>query len=108
MKLRVCSEGHAQLKPELEFQSSITLNSHAREASSTLDVQEYVDKMASLDYYSNHSCWYVQNGTPVCTGEQKNFHFWMTLPKMLIFEPEPGSKYADAINNEGITLFKLT
>lgn len=107
MKLRICSEGHAQLKPQLAFRSSITLNSYAREASSTLDVQEYVDKMSSLDYYSTqaHSCWRVQNGTPFCPGEQKCLHFWMTLPKMLIFEPEPQSKYANAINANGMVIF---
>jgi len=104
MKLRICSEGHAQLKPELAFRSSITLNSYAREASSTLDVQEYVDKMCSLDYYSIQTCWRVQNGTQLCTGEQKNYHLWMSLPNMLIFESEPQSKYADNINANGKVL----
>jgi hypothetical protein len=104
LKLRVCSEGHAQLKPSLDFHSSIALNSYARYASPTLEVQEYVEKMCSLEHYSIQSCWRVQNGMDHCNGHQRNYQIWMTLPSMLIFEPEAANDF----NANGIISLNFT
>jgi hypothetical protein len=47
-KLRLCSSGHLQLRSKLEYHTSISLNSHAREISPTLQVREYIDQMCIL------------------------------------------------------------
>ncbi len=104
LKLRVCSQGHAQLKPSLDFRSSIPLNSHARYASPTLEAQEYVEKMCSLEHYSIQSCWRIQNGMEHCEGHQRNYHIWMTLPSLLIFEPESANDF----NANGIISLNFT
>jgi len=104
MKLRICSEGHAQLKPSLNFRSTIALTSYARDASPTLDIQEYINKMCSLEHYSTQSCYRVLNGTKLCAGEQRIYHYWMTVPKMLIFDPEQPSDYTKDLDANGTLL----
>lgn len=107
LKLRICSKGHAQLRPSLDLRSSISLNNYAREASPNLEIQEYIEKMCSLEYYERHSCWRIKNGIKHCTGQQSNFNIWMSLPSLLIFEPEPESTLTNDIHPNGIELSKL-
>lgn len=105
LKLRLCSAGHLQLKSELEYHTSISLNSHARELSPTLQVQEYIDQMCIL-WRSDpklQQCWRVKDGALHCEDQQMYCSLWMTLPYQLIFEPEPQSQAADDINENGIS-----
>ena len=108
LKFYICSKGHAQLKLKLDQLTSISLNSHAQEVSPTLEIQEYVNKMCSIDHYSSQSCWRVQDGLSQCEGNQLNYRIWIGLPYQLIFEPEPQSKAANDININGILSLILT
>jgi hypothetical protein len=104
LKLRLCSSGHLQLKSKLEHHTSISLNSHAREISPTLQVQEYIDQMCILwrSHWKPQGCWRVKDGAPYCEGQQIHCSLWVALPYQLIFEPEPQSQAANDINENGI------
>ena len=87
IKLRICSEGHAQLKPSITYRSSIILDSFARQLSNKLDIQDFLEKSCSITYLKQ-SCWRQQNGHLLCKGAQKNFQIWTSIPSLLIFELE--------------------
>ena len=98
MHLRICSDGHAQLQPTPSFRSSILLASIARELSPSLDVQEFVERSCSLNYFSLHPCWRAKEGKAICTGEQRSYEFWTSIPEILIIEPEPQRSDSELVN----------
>jgi hypothetical protein len=91
LKLRICSQDHAQLRPSPKFKSSVLLDSFARQMSSTLDIQEFVENSCSLSHCINQTCWRQCDGDLHCNGEQDNFQTWISLPTILILEQEPNT-----------------
>jgi hypothetical protein len=98
MHLRICSDGHAQLQPTPSFRSSVLLASIARELSPSLDVQEFVERSCSLNYFSLHSCWRAKEGKAICQGEQRSYEFWTSIPEILIMEPEARRSDSEILN----------
>jgi hypothetical protein len=101
MHFKICSEGHAQLKPTPSFRNSIFLSSNdiAREFSPHLDVQEFVERSCSLNYSSMSECWRQMNGVTTCSGTQNSLEFWIGIPEILVFEPEPETINTKNSNN---------
>src|ERR1700738_4177362 len=91
IRLRICSERHAQLKSKPTFRTSIVLDRFARELSPEHNIQEFVERICSLKYSCTGSCWRQSEGAPRCHGKQQHYEIWGGLPAILIFEPEPNT-----------------
>ena len=89
--IRFCDDGHAQLHPAVKYKSVVILDHFARSLSPNSDVQEFVARSCSLEGFVTQTCWRQIDGVTSCQGRQKLYHFWTTIPSMLIFEQEVSS-----------------